>query len=249
MRIVSIGDGDRSLPTLVCLPGAMCSPAVFAEAARLSGLRALALAWLEDDGPFSLQAIAGRVLQSVANEPRIVLVGHSLGTPLAVLAAVQDMQRDDPCVCGLVLSNSGANTRGHGDADAIVRRIEADWGVEFWEAFLARCFMHLPEEPLLHEVRSYPSRVRKEAVVAAIRSQMETDLTPLLGRFGSLPAAIVHGRSDVARTLAHAQQLAAGMPHATLHVLDTGHTSCAEDPAAFAAIMRGIAERAESTKT
>lgn len=60
-----------------------------------------------------------------------------------------------------------------------------------------------------------------------------------------MPVAVVHGTHDPARTLGHARELADAIPGAQLHVLDTGHTSCAEDPHAFAAIMRGVAEQAQ----
>lgn len=243
MRIVPLSDGDPSFPTLVCLPGAMCSPLVFKEAAQESGLRAIALAWLEDDGSYDLDAIARRILSAISDQPRVVLVGHSLGTPLAVLAALSDLEQESPRVRGLLLANSGANTRGHADAQSLVKRIENDWGVAMWASFLERCFRQLPGQPLLDELRSYPSRLRKEAVSAAIRSQLQTDLLPVLARLEGLPTIVVHGKFDAARTLWHAQELAGAIPGATLRVLDTGHTSCVENPAAFAALMREVGLR------
>ncbi|WP_414440602.1 alpha/beta fold hydrolase [Burkholderia sp. 22PA0106] len=244
MRIVPLAQSPAALPTLICLPGAMCSPLVYADAARLSGLNAVAFAWMEDDGAFDLDSIARRIVDAVPAGRDLVLVGHSLGTPLAVLSALAAHRRADVRIRGLVLANSGANTRGHGDASGIVRRIEAEWGEPMWQAFAARCFQTLPAPPLLDEIVGYPEQLRSEAVAQAIRSQIETDLLPLLPSLPPVPVAVVHGQFDVARTLAHAEELAGAIPGATLHVLQTGHTSCAEAPEEFAAILRGVAEQA-----
>lgn len=239
-----LADGPSHAPTLVCLPGAMCSPQVYAGAARLSGLPALALAWLEDEGPHDLDAIATRVCEALHDLPRVILVGHSLGTPIAVLAACQMWQRGGSQITGLVLANSGANTHGHGDIDSLIRRIDIEWGEAFWDAFVSRCFGTLPDAPLLQAVRDYPARLRKAAVIEALRGQQARDLLPLLHELGRVPVAVVHGRHDPARTLEHARQMQDAIPGASLHVLDTGHTSCAEAPEAFARIVREVAARA-----
>jgi 3-oxoadipate enol-lactonase len=240
-----LSDGDASFPALVCLPGAMCSPHVFAACAQASGLRAIALNWLETPGPHDLDSIAVRVAASIADLPRVILVGHSLGTPLAVLAALRERATGSSRIAGLVLSNSGANTRGHGDAGRIVERIRAEWGPDFWDAFIDRCFRQRPQGALLEAVRSYPSSINQDAVIEAIRSQLATDLSPVLGALADLPTAVVHGTHDVARTFEHARELSDAIPHSRLHVLDTGHTSCAEDPHAFAAIIRSVAEASQ----
>jgi pimeloyl-ACP methyl ester carboxylesterase len=222
----------------------MCSPLVYAQTAMTSGLHARALAWLEDEGSFDLHSIANRVCDAIADEGDVILVGHSLGTPLAVLATLAAAQRGNAAVRGLVLSNSGANTKGHGDAGSIVRRIKEEWGEPMWDAFVGRCFHTLPEGQLLDEIRRYPARLQSRAVAEAIQSQMRIDLLPLLGELPEVPVAIVHGQHDVARTLGHAQELAGAIRGAELHVLPTGHTSCVEDVHAFAEIMRGVAEMA-----
>ncbi|KNH07867.1 hypothetical protein BRCH_03232c [Candidatus Burkholderia brachyanthoides] len=57
-----LSDSDASLPRLVCLPGAMCSPLVFESyaSASASGMHAVALNWLETKGPHDLESIARR---------------------------------------------------------------------------------------------------------------------------------------------------------------------------------------------
>ena len=146
-------------------------------------------------------------------------------------------------IVGLVLSNSGANTTGHGDIDAVIHRVLSDWGPVFWEQFLHRCIGTRVSQATLTRFRSYPLRLQAEAVAAAIRSQKSVDLLPILSGFGSIPVAVVHGRLDVARSLAHAQELASGIPHASLHVLETGHTSAAESPVDYASIVVSVLNR------
>lgn len=219
----------------------MCSPQVFAQAALRSGLPAVGLGWLEGGGAHDLRSVAARVSELISALPAVILVGHSMGTPIAVLAALLSARRGASPIKGLVLSNSGANTRGHGDIASLVKRVEQDWSEGFQEAFIARCFRQLPAEPLLQALRSYPSRLDRHAVVEALLSQQAIDCAPLLSDLPRVPTAIVHGQHDPARTLGHAQEMANGIAGATLHVLDTGHTSCAEAPDNFAAVLRGIA--------
>ena len=244
MRITKLSEAHVDGPVLVCLPGAMCSPRVFEQAAQRSGLAAIGLGWLEDNGPHDLDSIASRVCEAIADLPSVILVGHSLGTPIAMLVALQQSQAGSTRVKGLVLSNSGANTHGHGDIAKLLDRIAHEWGEEFWREFMARCFRTLPASPLLEQVRAYPQRLERGRVIEALLSQQAVDFVPLLHTLPRVPTAVVHGQHDQARTLAHAHEMVSGIPGAILHVMDTGHTSCAEDPAGFASVLRDIAQAA-----
>lgn len=240
MPRIRLSEGDVAGPTLVCVPGAMCTPEVFREAARLSGLEAFGLAWLEDEGPHDLHSVAARVCDAIADLPSVILVGHSIGTPITMLSALHEWTNGSTRIRGLVLSNSGANTRGHGDIAKLIGRIQSEWGAPFWDAFVARCFHTSPKPALLSHVRTYPARLRPDAVVNVLRSQHSIDFVPMLPALGRVNVSVVHGVHDPARTLAHAQELTAGIAGSTLHVLDTGHTSCAEDPVGFAGILRAM---------
>lgn len=242
MRITNLNQGSIYGPILVCLPGAMCSPRVFEKAAQHSGLSAIGLGWLEGSGPHDLDSIASRVCNAIADLPSVILVGHSLGTSIAMLVALQESQSGSTRIKGLVLSNSGANTRGHGDIAKLIDRIEHDWGEAFWDAFIARCFRTLPASPLLEEVRAYPQRLDGSCVIEVLLSQQAIDFVPLLHTLPCVPTSVVHGQYDPARTLAHAHEMASGIAWATLHVMDTGHTSCSEDPVRFASVLRDIAQ-------
>lgn len=247
MRITNLSEGRIGGPVLVCLPGAMCSPKVFEEAAQRSGLPAIGLGWLEGSGAYDLDSIASRVCNAIADLPSVILVGHSLGTPIAMLVALQESQAGSDRVKGLVLSNSGANTHGHGDIAKLITRIRHDWGESFWSAFIARCFRTLPASPLLEEVRAYPQRLDSRCVAEALLSQQAIDFAPLLHTLPQVPTAVVHGQHDPARTLAHAHEMVNGIAWATLHLMDTGHTSCSEDPVGFASVLRDIGRKSENS--
>jgi pimeloyl-ACP methyl ester carboxylesterase len=72
-------------------------------------------------------------------------------------------------------------------------------------------------------------------------SQQAIDFVPLLHTLPLVPTAIVHGQHDPAHTLAHAHEMAMGIAWATLHVVETGDKSCAEDAESFASVLRDIA--------
>jgi pimeloyl-ACP methyl ester carboxylesterase len=243
MRTLPLGTPGGDAPVLACLPGLLCPPEVFADAVARTGHAAVGLAWLEGEGPFGLEAIAARVLDALRGRGPTVLVGHSMGVPIAVLAALADRARAAPQVRGLVLANSGPDTRGHGDIDTFVERIRTQWGPATWDAFVVRCLGGPVPEALRERMRAYPPGIAPQSAIDAIRSQQRLDLGPLLPGLAGLPVAVVGGLRDPARPPAHARALAAA-PGASLHLLDTGHTSCAERPEAFAAILREVAARA-----
>ena len=242
-RVTLAGGAAAGQPVVLCVPGAMCPPDVFEAMAVASGRHVVGLAWLEGAGPHDLPPVARRVAAVAAEYPAVLLVGHSIGTPIAVLAASLSAARGGSTIRGLVLSNSGANTKGHGDIDSIIRTVGQQWGEPLWRAFVARCLGSPVAPALLERMHGYPPQLTAAAVVAALTSQKDVDLLPILGALGHLPAAMVHGRHDAARTLAHAEEIVGGWPGATLHVLETGHSSAAEAPHAFAAILNQVIDR------
>lgn len=243
MRTVVLNDAAASVPLPVCLPGLLCPPEIFADALREAGLRGVGLAWLEGPGPFELEAVAERVREAIAGLGPVVLVGHSMGMPIAVLAALGELDAGSDRVRGLVLANSGANMRGHGDIEGFVGRVRTAWGPRFWDAFVDRCLGGPVPDALRERMRAYPAGIDPASSIEAIRSQQRLDLLPVLHRLADLPVAVVGGLRDPARPREHAERLAAAVPGASLHLFDSGHTPCAEMPAAFATVLRGLFDR------
>jgi pimeloyl-ACP methyl ester carboxylesterase len=146
-------------------------------------------------------------------------------------------------VVGLVLSNSGANTKGHGDVESVIERVLQTWGPPLWKATTERSLGGVCPAELVDSFMTYPRRITAEATAESLRSLQQTDLTSMLSELSSVPTAVVHGSRDPARTLSHAESLSNGIPGSRLVVLDTGHTSCVEAPGEFAQVIRCVVEQ------
>jgi 3-oxoadipate enol-lactonase len=238
-----LSHGPKNRPTLIFLPGALIPPNAIAPVTRIVKLRAVGVGWLEGTGPHDLRSVAARVAMLLRELGPTVLIGHSVGTPIAALAAAIDFRSTKRNVVGLVLSNSGANTKGHGDVESVIERVLRTWGPPLWKAMTERSLGSVCPAELVDSFMTYPRRITADATAESLRSLQQTDLTSMLGELSSVPTAVVHGSRDPARTLSHAQSLSNGIPSSRLVVLDTGHTSCVEAPGEFAQVIRSVVEQ------
>ncbi|TCK21494.1 alpha/beta fold hydrolase [Pseudonocardia endophytica] len=227
-----------TVETMLAIPGTLCSPAVFdALAARLEGrVRPVAADWMTAPGPWTVPAVAER-LASRLDAPSIVL-GHSTGGAIALQLAV----RRPDLVAGLVLVGTGAHMRGHGDVDAIVDRVDRDWGPDLHDAILRRSFATPLPDAFGETLRAYAARVPREAVLEVLRSQRDLDLTAELARL-TVPAVVVHGTQDATRTVGQARELADALPDAELRIVEAGHTPVHETPDVVAAAVLDVVGR------
>ncbi len=224
---------------LVALPGTLCSPAVFGPLALALGGEVTVdpVSWLTQPGPWDIASVAARTARHIEDRwQRPVLVcGHSTGGAIALQLAV----RHPELVAGLVLADTGAHMHGHGDVDAILRRVTDDWGEELRAAVLDRSF-HVP---LPRSVRArflaWAAPLSPQAVYQVLASQRDLDLTSQLAAV-SQPAVVVHGRYDRARAPEQGQELARALPRAQFRLLDAGHTPVYETPDAVAAAVRDV---------
>lgn len=230
-------------PLVVALPGTLCAPAVFGDVATHSTLlntELVVISWLTEGASWDLPAVADRVLDRVAalTDRPLLLAGHSTGGVIAVLAALAAPDR----VAGLLLSNTGANMRGHGDVEAVIAWLEAQWGPAARGRVLDRCFQYPPAPTLRRELDGFASMVSKDAALQALRSQFAIDLAPRLAEL-TMPVCIAHGRHDPVRPVSHAEFLVEHIPDAELILLDAGHTPMAEDPVSYAAALDRLLAR------
>ena len=238
-----LSHGPKNRPTLVFLPGAHIPPNAIAPVTRIVKLRAVGLGWLEGAGPHDLHSVAARVAMLLRELGPTALIGHSVGTPIAALAAAIDLRSAKRNLVGLVLSNSGANTKGHGDVESVIERVLRTWGPPLWKSMTERSLGSVCPAELVDSFMTYPRRVTAEATAESLRSLQETDLTGILNELSSLPTAVVHGSRDPARTLSHAESLSNGIAGSRLVVLETGHTSCVEAPDEFAKVIHAVVEQ------
>ncbi|WP_433803053.1 alpha/beta fold hydrolase [Actinomycetospora sp. CA-084318] len=223
------------MTAVVGVPGTVCSPAVFDPVAALvPGVRAVS--WMTAPGPWTVPAVAARIAGDLTAP--VVLVGHSTGGAIATTLAAA---RPD-LVVGLVLVDTGAHMRRHGDVDAIIDRFAAQWGREALSAVLDRSFATPPPPDVRAQLLAYAEAVPREAAVEVLRSQRDLDLTDVLPTI-TCPAAVVHGVHDRARSSAEAEELAALLPDAELSWADCGHTPVYEESAVVAAAIRSVLDR------
>jgi len=232
-------------PVMVALPGTMCSPVVFGplEEALAGQVTVDPFSWLTEPGPWDIPAIAGRVARHIDQEyGRPVLVcGHSTGGAIALQLAISRPE----VVLGLLLADTGAHMRGHGDVDAILGRIKASWGEELRAAVLDRSF-HVSLSPAARaRFLAWAAPLSQQAVYNVLASQRDLDLTPSLAGI-TQPVIVLHGRHDRARHPDQGRQLAAALPNAEFRLLDTGHTPVYEDPSAVAGAVRDVLARSQA---
>jgi 3-oxoadipate enol-lactonase len=217
---------------VVAVPGTLCSPRIFAPlaAALPGGLNAVD--WMTAPGPWRIEDVAAAVAARL--DGPVTLLGHSTGGCVAAFVAATRPE----LVSSLLLANTGAHMRGHGDVDRILAAIAADWGPRLHAATLDRSFAAPPPPEFRAELLAYAARVPSAAALEVLASQRDLDLTPRLADI-RCPVTVLHGVHDRARTLADAEYLAERVLDCELVTVETGHSPIWEDvPATVAALDR-----------
>ena len=232
----------RSEPVVVALPGTLCSPAVFGPLARELDGQAVVdpVSWLTQPGPWDIPAVADRVARHIAArwDRPVVVCGHSTGGAIALQLAVSNPE----LVLGLVVADTGAHMRGHGDVDAILTRIRNDWGEELRAAVLDRSFLKPLSPGIRTECLQWAAGLDPRAVYDVLASQRDLDLTGSLAQI-TQPVIVVHGRHDRARPPRNGEELAAALPGAEFRLAESGHTPVYESPELVADALRDILRR------
>jgi 3-oxoadipate enol-lactonase len=226
-------------PVLVALPGTLCSPAVFEPlAAALTGeVTVDPVSWLTEPGPWDIPAVARRVARHIGARGGgpVLVCGHSTGGAIALQLAVTQ----PAAVAGLLLVDTGAHMKGHGDVGAILDRVAAGWGEELRAAVLDRSF-HQPLDPGVRaDYLRWAARCDPRAVYDVLASQRDLDLTGELTAV-TQPAIVVHGRYDRARPPEQGRELAGALPNAEFRLAEAGHTPVYETPEFVAAAVRDL---------
>jgi pimeloyl-ACP methyl ester carboxylesterase len=235
-------------PRVVAVPGTLCTPRLYQPLAhRMRGAaRMSAYDWMTRPGPWDIPYVAGRMLTDITARTRpgdgpLVLVGHSTGGAIALQAAILAARRGVP-VAGLLIMNSGANTAGHGDIDALIDVFQADKRRGWRAVGGRRSFARMPGPVTRLRMEAYAGRVPTEAVVGVLASQRDLDLAPHLPAI-TCPVTVLHGLLDTARTPDHARAIAEGVHDGEVRWIRTGHTPMVEAPGAAADALHSLLAR------
>lgn len=225
--------------TLVAVPGTLCSPEIFT---RLAGelrdeITVEAVDWMTEPGPWGIEDIAGRLAARIERDhgAPVLVAGHSTGGSIALTLAAA---RSD-LVAGLLLANTGAHMRGHGDVDRILDTIATAWGPKLHAAVLDRSFAEPVPARFRDSLLAYAATVQQEAALDVLRSQRDLDLTARLPHI-ACPVTVLHGVLDRARSVADAEYLVAHLPNCALRTVHTGHSPVWEDVRVTAAAVRAL---------
>ena len=239
-----IGTVRPGKPAVLCIAGSMIDPCVYDQVEVPQGFCAGKVDFYHSPGPYDAMSIAASILE-YRRENRLgplVLAGYSAGGVIAMAAACQAPGEVD----GLLLSNTGPCTVGHGDPKLPQRILEQWEDPAFRESFIARCFSR-PVPPFLRlRLEEYMDTLQRQAAHDLSQSLRELDLRESL-RQVTCPVVIAHGTDDKTRTLAHAQMILDCIPHAKLRPIPGGHTIMVENKAGWQAaldeLLADVAER------
>ncbi|KAJ4422312.1 hypothetical protein N0V82_003068 [Gnomoniopsis sp. IMI 355080] len=233
-------------PTVVAFPGTLCSPDIFKPTAvALSSTCELhPVSWmrkpegspLEDRQTWSIEEIAQREARNI-KQP-VILLGHSTGGAIAAYLAAENPD----LVRGLILVNTGAHMRRHGDVKKIIQNVRDGHVDDIRAAVITRSFASPPPDEVLAEFRRYAASVSPQAILEALESQRDLDLTTQLARI-TCPTAVVHGVLDRARSKSDAEELAGLVPGAVVRWAQCGHTPVFEAPNTVAEAVTEILAR------
>jgi len=181
------------------------------------------------------------VLDAVGAD-RAYLCGLSLGGITAQFLALHACDR----VAGMIIANCAARI---GTAEGWRQRAELVLGPG--PAYMAHTAMTRFFSPRFRAAnpdtvdvfRQRFSVTSPEGYAGCCAVLRDADFTGQLSAM-SVPTIVIGGVLDEPTPLAQAEELAAGIPGASLVALDAGHLSNVEQPAAFAAAIRRILETA-----
>jgi pimeloyl-ACP methyl ester carboxylesterase len=156
-----IGTVEKGQPVLVCVAGNLCSPKVFDQVKLPADMARLYVDYLGKEGPWDMDSLGWQLIDQLKKKCSgpIVLAGYSAGGVIAISAA----SKAPELFAGLVLSNTGPCSIGHGKpgfADELKANFDNE---EYIRTFLGSCFYEKPSPELLETMWKYTRTVDPEA--------------------------------------------------------------------------------------
>jgi pimeloyl-ACP methyl ester carboxylesterase len=195
---------------------------------------------LSDDDPpgYDLDALADDLgaVADAAGLTRFPVLAASQGVPVSLAYAARHPERVSRMVLygGYALGRSLRGTaEERATGEAVLTMIRQGWGRDtaFADAFTTLFMPDATPEERRGMVRMQLASASPENAVALRRAIDGFDVTGLLNDV-RVPVLIVHARDDAVHPLSQARVLAAGLPQAELHLLDSrNHVPLQHDPA------------------
>lgn len=222
---------------LILVPGLLCTKALWGpQIEALADIADIAVAETALDDSF--EAMAERLLR---NAPaKFALAGLSMGGYVVFEALRQAPERI--VKIALIDTNARADRpdqiAARRDAMALAERGEFRGVTDRLLPFLIHP-ARLDDEALTRLIKTMAREVGKDAFLRQQTAIMKRpDSRPMLAGI-ACPAMVIVGREDAITPLKVAEEMARGIPNATLHAIeDCGHLSTLERPEEVARLMR-----------
>lgn len=223
-----IGELEKKKPAVLLVPGGMAtSPAVFEGIGSMIPWQSAVIDWSRSEGPWDVTEVGKRLLELIHSLDLgpVIAAGYSAGGMIVMQAGISD---EDGRIAGLLLSNTGPCSEGHGDPDLPERILKQWFSMELYEPFLNRCFAFPIDPDLKEKLVRYAKTVPAEVVYQAAVSVRQHDLRPQLGKI-KCPVIVAHGILDKTRTMEHVKMLQDHIAGCSVRQLYGGHTIVVED--------------------
>ena len=223
-----VGELVPNEPSVIFIPGGMATmPAVYEGIGEMIDWNSVIIDWSTSPGPWDVVLLGNRVAEFIREHELkdVIVAGYSAGGVIAMQAVIAD---EEHRIKGLLLSNTGPCTIGHGDPDLPDRVLEQWFSMELFEPFIERCFAFPIDATLKKRMIEYAEPIDKAVVYQSTKTLREHDLRPQLGKI-TCPVTIAHGIFDKTRTKEHVKMLEEGIRHARVVYLEGGHTIMIED--------------------
>lgn len=226
MPLKYIGSPKKGKDTIIFVPGSMISPVVFDEIQIPTNLQKISISWIHSSSPWDINSIGNRLASLIENLKlgKVIIAAYSSGGVIALITTLKIPN----LINGLMLSNTGASTKGQGDPN-LPQKIKDEWGDEFNKSFLKRCFFGEIPKAYKQELEEYAKNTKQEAMIEASVSLRQIDLTNRLKEI-KCPVMIAHGVLDPIRTMEHIEILNKNLPNSTIRKIQAGHTVMLENP-------------------
>ena len=237
---------DPNKPVLLCIAGNLCDPSVaFERIVPAEGFQKIDLHYLNGSGPWDVDSLGEELagmLKTMTSKP-VVLAGYSAGGVLCIAAA----SKAPKLISGLVLSNTGPCTIGHGNPRFAQELKESFHDEAYMRCFLSSCFYKPIPKEVEDRLWNYTRTTDPLAGYELSSSLRQNDYRESLKAYHG-PVAVIHGQLDTRRKMDSVAMICESLPQAKVTLLQMGHTPMWEDSAGYQKALNELLREAGKAK-